>query len=331
MKLRVTGLLLVILVCLLVLVPAFAAAAEEPEAPAVEVSEPAEPVTEELPESPAPAVEEIPEPPVSTSPFYLEGVQLTGLVYETMHGVNYVTVESFLSALDPEAVVEEADGMVTVSAVTVTVVELSTEDTGLAEANTVEEILTLSAEVGNCYAQANGRCLYVEHFVQTVEGKVALPIRVLAEIFNLDVGYDSVTRHVTLTRQAGSDAYLEHGDTYYDPDLMYWLSRIIHSESGTQSMIGKLAVGNVVMNRLNDPAFPDTIKGVLFQKNQFSPAMSGSIYRTPGSNSVLAAKMVLDGAVVLEDALFFNRVGMNTFASRNREYVATIGAHSFYA
>lgn len=320
MKLRVTGLLLGILVLVSVIVPAFAAAAEE----ASEVSEETE-VIEEV-------VEEIIETPVSTSPFYLEGEQLTELVYQIIGGVNYVTVESFLTAMNPETVVEEADGTVTASAVTVTgVVEVETEDAELAAANVVEETLTLTARSGDCYVVANGRYLYVENGVQTIEGKVAVPIRTLAKVFNLDVGYDNATRHVTLTHQQSADAYLTDGDSYYDADLLYWLSRIIHSESGTQSMYGKLAVGNVVMNRVNNPGFPNTIKGVLFQKNQFSPAMSGSIYRTPGANSVIAAKLVLDGAVVLENALFFNRAGLNTFASRNRTYVATIGAHAFYA
>lgn len=326
MKLRVTGLLLVILVFVLVIVPAFAAAAEE-SAPADEVSE--ETLVEEIPGE---AAEEIIETPVSTSPFYLEGEQLTELVYQLIGGVNYVTVESFLTAMNPETVVEELDGSLTASAVTVTgVVDVETEDAELAAANVVEETLTFTAESGDCFVVANGRYLYVESGVQTIDGKVAVPVRTLAKVFNLDVGYDSAARHVTLTRQEGAGAYLQDGGSYYDEDLLYWLSRIIHAESGTQSMTGKLAVGNVVMNRLASPNFPNTIKGVLFQKNQFSPAMSGSIYRTPGANSVIAAKLVLDGAVVLEDALFFNRAGMNTFASRNRTYVATIGAHAFYA
>ena len=96
-------------------------------------------------------------------------------------------------------------------------------------------------------------------------------------------------------------------------------------------MAGKIAVGNVVMNRVASYKFPNTVEGVIFQKNQFSPASSGSIHRDPNWESVVAAKLVLDGAVVLENALFFNRAGLNCYASRNRPYVATIGGHSFYA
>ena len=220
--------------------------------------------------------------------------------------------------------------MVAVSVAVTEVVDVETEDAEIETANVVEETLTFSAANGNYYVVANGRYLYVEQRVQTIDGKVAVPVRTLAEVFNLNVAYDSQSRQIHLTHQEGESAYILDGDSYYDEDILYWLSRIIYSESGNQSLAGRIAVGNVVMNRLDSPLFPNTIKGVLFQKNQFSPAMSGSIYRTPNEGSVIAAKLVMDGAVVLENALFFNRAGMNTFASRNRTYVATIGAHAFY-
>ena len=89
-------------------------------------------------------------------------------------------------------------------------------------------------------------------------------------------------------------------------------------------------MGNVVMNRLNHPRFPDTIYEVLFQKNQFTPAATGSIYREPNEESVAAAKMVMDGAQVLPTALFFNAAGLKSYAAKTRTYVATIGDHAFY-
>ena len=85
------------------------------------------------------------------------------------------------------------------------------------------------------------------------------------------------------------------------------------------------------MNRVASYKCPTTVYGVVFQTNQFSPAASGSIYRDPNWDSQVAAKLVLDGAVVLDNALFFNVAGLNSYASRNRAYVATIGAHAFYA
>lgn len=313
MKLRVTGILLAILMTLSLTLTAFAAAAEDPQ-PADEVSE----------------VQD--EPVVSTSPFYLDGEQLADLEYQLIGGTNYVTVVSFLSAMSTEAMVEEENGTVVASCATVTeIVDITDGEDGaeeIVQANVIEETLTFSARENDCYVSANGHYLYVGTCVMTVDGKVAVPIRTLARVFNLDVNYDAATRHVLLTSREDEGAYIP--DAVYDEDTLYWLSHIIYAESGNQPMVGKIAVGNVVMNRVNSPKFPNTIKDVLFQKNQFSPAASGSIYRTPNEDSVIAAKLVMEGASVVPNALFFNRAGMNTYASRNRTYVATIGAHAFY-
>lgn len=347
-----------------------------------------------------------------TSVMYLNGEEAELLEYEMYKSVNYITVESFVAQIDPEAVVEEADGAVAVQAVTLKVVDVeqepeadgeaddsqpgqepaqdetqeetqtgtlpeqdgqdeadaasaeqsvpeaadsanreqadgqeqpqpeeetdgagnAEEDGDTPEANVEEaETLRFTAVVGEKYVQANGRYLYVKDGVRLVHDKVAVPVRVLAKIFNLDVGYDSATENVTLDSQSGVGAYLQDAESYYNADTLYWLSRIIYAESGNQVLEGKIAVGNVVMNRVASPLFPDNIYDVLFQRNQFSPASSGSIYRTPNEQSVVAAKLVMDGAVALKNVLFFNRAGMNSYASRNRPYVGTIGAHAFYA
>ena len=89
---------------------------------------------------------------------------------------------------------------------------------------------------------------------------------------------------------------LASGDTFYNSESLYWLSRIIYAESGNQPLEGKIAVGNVVLNRVAHPQFPNTVKGVIFQANQFTPVQNGSINRTPSSESVIAAKLCLDGA-----------------------------------
>lgn len=194
----------------------------------------------------------------------------------------------------------------------------------------VVDTLTMTAVAGEQYVVANDRYLYVEDGVITLDGAVAVPVRVLAEAMELTTEYDGQSGLVYLT-SSEEIGYLEDGDTYYDSDSLYWLSRIIYCESGNQVLDGKIAVGNVVLNRVDDSRFPDTIYDVIFQKNQFSPASSGSIYREPNAESVIAAKLVLDGAVVLEDALFFNQAGLECYASKNRPYITTIGGHAFYA
>ena len=135
----------------------------------------------------------------------------------------------------------------------------------------------------------------------------------------------------TIQITSGSGPILS-GEQAYQADVVYWLSRIIYAESGNQPLDGKIAVGNVVLNRVASPRFPNSVYEVIFQRNQFTPAANGSINRTPSAESVVAAKLCLDGANTAGSALYFVNptVAPGSWASRNRPYVATIGAHAFY-
>ena len=263
---------------------------------------------------------------VEWAPFQVDGELRQSVEYENRNGVTYVTVSSFVSMLDPEAMVEEENGAVTVNAARVSQVEDGLGNT----ATVVEETLSLTVQAGASYIVANGRYLYAKDDLILLGDSVAAPVRLLARVFNLDVGYDGEAGTVVLNH-IGEGVYLLPGDSYYNGDTLYWLSRIINAESGNQVLEGRIAVGNVVMNRVNDPKFPDNIYDVLYQKNQFSPASSGSLKRTPNEESVIAAKLVLDGTQVVPTALFFSRAGLSCYASRNRPYVTTIGDHAFYA
>lgn len=304
MKKRAVSSLLATLAVVSFILPAIAAPPPDSEAPVLEIQEP-EPWTA----------------------IRIDGEPKRSVEYEIRNGVTYVTVGSFVSTLDPEAMVEEANGTVTVSSAKGTQVVDAAGNT----ANVVEETLNLTVTAGAPYIVANGRYLYAEDGLILLNDSVAAPVRVLAKVFNLSVNFDSVEQTVLLNHQEGASAYLMPGDYYYDSDTLYWLSRIITAESANQPLEGQLAVGNVVMNRVNNPRFPDTIYEVLFQKNQFTPASSGSIHCEPDVDAIIAAKLVMDGAQVVPTALFFNRAGMPCYASRNRTYVTTIGAHAFYA
>ena len=86
------------------------------------------------------------------------------------------------------------------------------------------------------------------------------------------------------------------------------LASIICCEAGNQPYSGKLAVGIVVMNRVRSSAYPDTVKGVIYQKFQFGPVSSGILDRTLKSydagnftskdekQCIRAAKEALNGA-----------------------------------
>ncbi len=263
--------------------------------------------------------------------FYLDGEPVPNLVYERINGSFYITLSSFMSQVVPEAVVEDDSSSVTVRSDLVILTNPESGETSSEEpVEIVLDTLTLSAKVGNQYAVANGRYLYAADGILTVDGSVAVPIRLLAKVMGYSVEYDAENDLVLLS-SSEEVGYIEDGDSFYDSDGLYWLSRIICCESENQCLKGKIAVGNVVMNRVESDQFPNTIYSVIFQKNQFSPASSGKIYNTPSDSSVIAAKLVLDGAVVVDNALFFNRAGQSSYASRNRTYVTTIGDHAFYS
>ena len=106
----------------------------------------------------------------------------------------------------------------------------------------------------------------------------------------------------------------------------YLLAAIIQCEAEGEPYNGKIAVGNVVLNRVASTSFPDTITGVIYQEKQFSPVASGRLaYRLEaGVNEecIKAANEVLAGKHIT-DALFFR--------TNNGSVSGTvIGNHVFY-
>ena len=192
---------------------------------------------------------------------------------------------------------------------------------------------SINGILGQPYIEANGRYFYTGDAVVALWGNTTMvPLRTLARAFDLDVAWNDATDTVELT---SGDGVAVSGDTYYNAEDVYWLSRIIQAESGNQPLRGKVAVGTVILNRVASSMFPSTIYGVIFDTRygvQFTPVSNGSIYNTPSAESVLAAKLCLDGAREAEDSLYFvaTRSASSSWAGRNRAYCETIGAHTFY-
>lgn len=105
----------------------------------------------------------------------------------------------------------------------------------------------------------------------------------------------------------GSDA--SSGGTVNASDAAM-LAALIQCEAGGESYEGKLAVGSVVMNRVDSSYFPDTVVGVIYQSGQFSPVASGrfAVVLSSGADAscVQAATEVLAGTRTL-NCLYFRR------------------------
>ncbi len=267
---------------------------------------PAEESTAPVEESPAP-VEEV---PLVDNQLLVDGAGVSPEVGRFVEdGVTYVSLSAMARELDPSAQVEW-DGQAQQTKVTTAK-------------------LTLTAQVGQLYLVANGRYFYLPETVRVIEGRMVVPLWAMAKAFDAAVGWQAETGTATVTRRSGA---VQSGDGFYDQEDLFWLSRIIVAESGNQPLEGKMAVGNVVMNRVASSRYPNTVKEVLAQKNQFSPYKNGKLAdRKPNESSVIAAKLVLDGGVVeeTEGAMWFDG-SRNSWAAKNKEFVATIGGHSFY-
>lgn len=192
--------------------------------------------------------------------------------------------------------------------------------------------IEISVTTGKTYIIANGRYFASSQPVKNINDRLYIPIRLIAAAFDSDVEWRESDYSVRIT---DNGTYPISGDEYYDSNDLYWLSRIIQAESGVEPFLGKIAVGNVVLNRVSSKEFPNTVYGVIFDRKygtQFTPAASGTIYNTPSNDSVIAAKICLEGYSVNTKILYFMNPSLATtnWISQNRPYAFKIGSHNFY-
>ena len=194
--------------------------------------------------------------------------------------------------------------------------------------------LSVSGWSGATYLTVNGRVFYDPHPVAVLsDGDLYIPLETARKLTGMTVVYTPSNSTVTLT---GSFTPPASGDAVYDPDALYWLSRIISAESRGEPLAGQIAVGNVILNRVRSTAFPNTIWGVIFDRKdgvQFTPVANGTVFAAPYWISTVAAKICLEGYTVSDRALFFYEPSKATsfWIENNRPYLFTVGRHRFFS
>ncbi len=169
---------------------------------------------------------------------------------------------------------------------------------------------------------------------ETVGGRMYVPVRFAQMMFGVQVGWDANYYNVQFTIPNFS-APARYVNSQYQGDDVYWLARIVHAESRGEPDAGKLAVANVILNRVKSSQYPNTIFEVIFDRRfgvQYTPSVDGSIYNTPGHASIIAAKRALHGENNVGNCLFFYnpRIAGTNWIAKNRKYYTTIGNHAFY-
>ena len=246
-------------------------------------------------------------------PIYADGLLIgRGQVCE---GIGFIALERFCAYLgmDCETSLDETSGVLRMHAYG----------------------FTLEADPAKEYFTVNNRYVYDPVGFRMIGGQPYFTAEAVGHIFHITAQLSEDGS--ILAMDLSELEILSGGVTYYSDtygsDNIFWLSRVICAEAGSQTMDGLIGVGNVVLNRVASEHYPDNIYAVIFDPGQFEPTLDGHIYREPNEESVVAACLCLDGYNTAGNSLFFidPRYADDSWMKFSKTYVATLGLHDFYA
>ena len=116
----------------------------------------------------------------------------------------------------------------------------------------------------------------------------------------------------------------------YSSSDVYLLAKTIYAEGRGEPYTGQVAIGAVVMNRVRNSAFPNTVSGVVYQKHAFTAVSDGQINLTPDDTAMRAARDAINGWDPTGGALYYYNPAVATSAwIFDRQTITVIGRHVF--
>ncbi len=119
-----------------------------------------------------------------------------------------------------------------------------------------------------------------------------------------------------------------------DYDDVLLLAKLIQAEGEGEPMIGKVAVGAVVVNRVQNPNFPNTISEVIFEPGQFESVTNNRIFNIENIDEecMISALKALEGEDPTDGSLYFyNRYTATSDWIKSKKVSVAIGKHNFIA
>lgn len=116
----------------------------------------------------------------------------------------------------------------------------------------------------------------------------------------------------------------------YSSSDVYLLAKTIYAEGRGEPYVGQVAIGAVILNRVRNSAFPNTVSGVVYQKHAFTAVSDGQINLTPNDTAMKAARDAISGWDPTGGALYYYNPAVATSAwIFDRQTITVIGKHVF--
>lgn len=149
--------------------------------------------------------------------------------------------------------------------------------------------------------------------------------------FQKDAGLkaDGIVGEKTLSALGINGQNTNFYENYTSADYQL-LARIISAEARGESYLGQVAVGAVVLNRIEHPSFPDTLSEVVYQKGAFSCLNDGQFYEEISDSAYNAARDALGGLDPTGGAIYYyNPKKATSKWIFSRPVITVIGNHTF--
>jgi N-acetylmuramoyl-L-alanine amidase len=152
----------------------------------------------------------------------------------------------------------------------------------------------------------------------------------LKMLYDLDINENEVPKLQFMTEELVNTHLSEQEEQEISNEEKNLLARLVHAEAKGEPYAGKVAVAEVVLNRVEHSQFPDTVEEVIYEKNAFEPVQNNSIKEPADPASVNAVQDALSNQKNDNEALYFyNPETATSDWIRSREVIKTIGNHSF--
>ena len=143
------------------------------------------------------------------------------------------------------------------------------------------------------------------------------------------LGMNSSYQALVNQSSVGSNSQTSSVNGFSSSDV-YLLARTIYAEGRGEPYTGQVAIGAVILNRVKNGAFPNTISGVVYQKHAFTAVSDGQINLTPNDTAMRAARDAINGWDPTGGALYYYNPAVATSSwIFDRQTVTVIGKHVF--